>query len=493
MLDKSLIYASYKRAICDDSYIEFNNNKLLFEDKANILFLDTVIKRLQLAYKGRFTGDINGDYKFIYGYDRGTESFATYSKNQFVGYIKDLIANNDMHQVSTNKFCDLALNEGLIPSYNEEFEEDYKLFAEGNKLDELVASLIKLVDWSGSALLKKVKYEDEYSIDYVSIMNYFPVFSYYNNSKIIGYVEYQCLNEKDDKDIYLFTEYSENNVNMFVGRFEDDGIVEITDNASLLANVGMTPDDLRVDETVEGWEVFEVFTDRNFMRSYGNSNYNYTSKTCAREMVVMKTAEGQALDTFIKPTILADEGFFQRSKTDSDGMVLDMSKGAIAWLQGTTEKPFFEVLENKYDFGGAKSIKEQYELELYRSLSFNETVTGTSEKGYNTTSGKQIDMAVAINRANSLYNAVTSKLAMLVNSIFEEQGMDLQLSFRMGSPLSLTDKEKIENTQLLIDSGLKSNVEAIADFYNIEMDKAQEMYEVIKDEKTALLQTFSEE
>lgn len=492
MLDKKIIFDSFKRSQYDDSFIEYQNNKLLFEDKANILFLDTVIKRLQLAYKGRFTGDINGDYKFIYGYDRGTKSFATYSKNQFVGYIKDLIANNDMHRVSTNKFCDLALNEGLIPSYNEEIEEDYKLFAEENKLDELVASLIKLVDWSGSALLKKVKYEDEYSIDYVSIMNYFPVFSYYNNSKIIGYVEYQCLNDEKDK-IYLFTEYTENSVNMFVGRFQDDGIVEITDNAALLQKVGMTPDDLRQDETVEGWEVFEVFTDRNFMRSYGSSNYNYTSKTCAREMVVMKTAEGQALDTFLKPTILADEGFFQRRKDDSDSAELRMQDDAIAWLGGTTEKPFFEVVKNEYNFDGAKSIKEQYELELYRSLSFNETVTGTSEKGYNTTSGKQIDMAVAINRANSLFNAVTSKLAMLINSIFKEQGMDLQLSYRMGSPLSLTDKEKIENTQLLIDSGLKSNVEAIADFYGIDMDKAQEMYEVIKEEKTALLPAFVED
>ena len=108
MLDKKIIFDSFKRSQCDDSFIEYQNNKLLFEDKANMLFLDTVIKRLQLAYKGRFTGNLDGDYSFTYGYNRSTKSFLKYDKAQFVGYIKDLIANNDMHQVSTNKFCDLA-------------------------------------------------------------------------------------------------------------------------------------------------------------------------------------------------------------------------------------------------------------------------------------------------------------------------------------------------------------------------------------------------
>jgi hypothetical protein len=51
------INRSYKIAANDDSYINYVDNKLLFEGKANRVFYDSIMKRIKLAYKGRINGD----------------------------------------------------------------------------------------------------------------------------------------------------------------------------------------------------------------------------------------------------------------------------------------------------------------------------------------------------------------------------------------------------------------------------------------------------
>jgi hypothetical protein len=115
-------------------------------------------------------------------------------------------------------------------------------------------------------------------------------------------------------------------------------------------------------------------------------------------------------------------------------------------------------------------------------LNYNETATGTGEKGYNSISGKMIDLIVPIQRATELFNAVKKGLEFACNKILEKRGIQAELTFKMGSPLTLTQKEKIENTGLEVENKLKSNVEAIADYRGISMEEAEEKYKTIEEE-----------
>jgi hypothetical protein len=241
----------------------------------------------------------------------------------------------------------------------------------------------------------------------------------------------------------------------------------------------MTVEDMQ-DEVLEDWEVFEIKVKRSRGRAYGDSNYSYASKTNLRDWIVIDTAEGQSIDTYLKPTILASKDLAERSRDDNAEMKLDMTQDVIFADTFNGDKPFFEVVKNEYNFEGSKSIKEQKELSIYRALNFNETATGTSEKGYNSISGKMIDMTVPIQRATELYNAVAGAMSYICNLALKKQGVEANLSFVMGSPMTLTQKEKIENAGLEVEYELKSKTEAIADYRNLTIDEAKEKYEEIK-------------
>ena len=476
------INRSFKLSRCDDSYINYCENKLLKEGKANLVFLDVVMKRIKLAYKGRVTNDDG----FVYGwYDKDPSNKLVWDKNQFRGIVRDLISNNGMHCESTEIFGKLAMNEGLKYSYDEEYSEIVEKFKEDNDLENLFLSMIEDLDWCGSLLVKYIEQDKDYYLDYVTISNYFPIFSRYSFCKVIAYVEY--LEIKDD--VYLFTVHTEKYKRRFVGKISiQDEIEEVQATDELLAEIGLTIDDLN-DENIDSWQVAEIKVKRSRGRAYGDSNYSYPSKSNLRDYIVIDTAEGQSIDTYLKPTILASEDFAERTRDDKAEKQLDMTQDVIFWGGRADEKPFFEVVKNEYNFEGSKSIKEQKELAIYRALNFNETATGTGEKGYNSISGKMIDMTVPIQRATELYNAVAKGMKYICNLALEKQGINANLSFVMGSPMTLTQKEKIENAGLEIDYELKSKTESIADYRNLSMEEAKEKYEEIKKENEVAIFT----
>jgi hypothetical protein len=474
------INRSYKMAINDDSYINYVDNKLLFEGKANRVFYDSIMKRIKLAYKGRINGDnLYTEYK--YDGSKYTPIGTSMSSDDFKGALKDLISNNDMHKTSSEIFSKLALNEGLLWTCAEGTEDACEELVEDYDVEAMSKSMIKNLDYAGALLVKYIEAGEEQYVDYVSVCNYFPIFSRYSLCKVVGYVEYQCVDT--DNDIFLFTVHEEFRKELFFGRFnKTECEIEIVEaNEKLLNAVGFEVEDLG-EFAIEGWEVKEVLIDRDRGRAYGDSNYSEASKTNIRDWIVIDTAEGQSIDTFLRPKIIADEGFFERTRDDEGRMVLDLTQDVIRWSQGGTEKPFFETVKNEYNFEGGKSVKEQKELAIYRSLNYNETATGTGEKGYNSISGKMIDLIVPIQRATELFNAVKKGLEFACNKILEKRGIQAELTFKMGSPLTLTQKEKIENTGLEVENKLKSNVEAIADYRGISMEEAEEKYKTIEEE-----------
>lgn len=483
------IEESYCRAIQDDSYKDFKDNMKLFEGKASIVFLDSVMKRIKLAYKGLCTGDY-----FINGYDPVTKRYTGYTNDEFRGVIKDLVINCDMHKVSTDIFTNLALNEGVKWTCNDEYQEMFENYFEENKIENKIRAAIKSVDWSGSVLARRISRENDLdSINFVNLHNYFPVFRNDIPDEVIGCVVYQKITfcSEMNKDIYLFTEYTDNTKKMYLGHitFLSEGccISAIENPTRYLEKSGISIESL-IETTTENRHFEELYTDREDYRAFGSSNYSLGSKNSVREIIVTKTITGQTLDTVLRPTLVVDEGFAERD-LENDTMKINFKNDVWIWTEGNTEKPLFEQVKIDFPFEGSNSVIKREELSVYRSLGYNETSTGTSDKGYNSISGKMVDMVAPIQRANNLYKAVTKGLAKLINDIFMESGIDLGLSFQMGSPMTLTQKEKIENASMEIDGQLTSNKEAIANYHDLELTDAEQKYNDILEERRANMPT----
>ena len=179
-----------------------------------------------------------------------------------------------------------------------------------------------------------------YSIDMITPLNYFPVYSKYNTRKILAYVEHQEFEfEKgnDKKEVYFLTIYENGKTTMkFVEEIGEDEDLETTiPELELLKQFGFDDDfynllvrsNGEIEEEYEGWAVSEIYTAKGYRKVYGKSSYTEGSKIAARDIVVFSTIYGQSMDELLRPKIIMDEGFLSVSNDD-----LGTSK--IEWQDG---------------------------------------------------------------------------------------------------------------------------------------------------------------
>lgn len=492
MTEKEIAW-SYKLAINDDSYKDFCDNELLSQGKASVVFKDTVLSRLKLAYQGRKRGN-----NYLSGCDINTGKFTYISDSEIEGFVKDLIANNDMHAISTRIFSNLALNETPGLSCREGAEECAEQMIEDMEVYEKFDRYIKLLDWSGSYLLKVIQQDGDWSTEAITVQNYFPVFSEYNKENVIGYIEYANAYEmeteeyKTNKDLYRVTEHTRYETNVYFARMSatsSKNPFSKVDSEELYQKFGIETANFKHSD----WLVRECNISRQVNHAFGDSNYNFASKSYIRDFVVTATAEQQGLDRVLRPKYIISEDFVHFDKDNPTEPKVNFYNDFFIALTGS-EKPFYDQIKQEFNTQGTKDVKEFLEGMAYRSLMFNDTATGTSEKGYNSISGKEIDMVTPVQRATKLFYAVERSISYLMNRIAQEQGLELEISFAMGNPLSTTEAEKIANLRDAKDSGLITHTKAISEYNNVDMKRAEEMKkEIIEEQGVAMGLTFTDD
>lgn len=489
------IQESYCRAMCDEDYNNFFSNEMLYEGKSNLLFQDNIKNRIKVAYYGRMCGDnlITG-----YSYNEGKINHIQTNYNKyFAENINDLICSNDLHRVSTNIFTDLAFNEfnWNISTEDNQSQEAAEEFLERHEIEQLLKDSAKLIDYSGSLLAKIIEEDDMYSIDYVTNQNYFPVFSTYNTRKVKGYIEYSLVEKEceliDKEKLYFVTVHEEFSTSRyFAKRHDEKGFIMLSDQESLITKYGY--EDVEMESTHDTWLVQEVYKEKARGKVFGSSNYSYASKSALIDWTAIATVETQNIDSIMKVKYVVSNEFVEMTNEDNPKPYINQAQDYFVALQGG-EKPLFEQIKNEFDYQGNKSAKEQKEEIIYKSLGVNETATGTTEKGYNSISGKMIDMTTPISKAKSLFKAI-KKYEKLINTLLRLEGNNFEINFTMGSPLTLTDKEKIENYALMVDNAFISNTEAIAELRNKTIEEAKKVYDIaVEEQQGRIIPVFQEE
>jgi hypothetical protein len=132
--------------------------------------------------------------------------------------------------------------------------------------------------------------------------------------------------------------------------------------------------------------------------------------------------------------------------------------------------------------------------QAFIELGINETSTGTTEKGFTAVASKLIDMMRVISKSSK----IKSRVAIGLEDIFEfiyrnEVGGECGLKLPRTSIMTLTEIEKIDKYIKMLDSGLISQDDAIAELRGIDIEEAKEKSAAITEEKMAQLPQLYDE
>ena len=318
------IQESFKNAMCDQDYLNFFTNKLLFEGKSNIVFQDEMLRRIKVAYYGRMCNDGKSFYN-SYQIDGNKVRYGTSNLNDFFkNNISFLICSNDIHSVATNVLTDLAFNDGLkwsIGDDSEESQEEVEKFIEDNELQELMIDSFRLVHYSGGLLAKIIisgtEKNKEYSIDYITNQNYFPVKSAINARNTIGYVEYQKVSKDKEDEIYLITEHTKNKTEKYFATLDkkQGEIQRLDSQVEWMNKFGLEKQDLLIQH--DDWLVREIYENKGYNKCYGNSFYSYSSKQNLADWTAIATVETQNIDSIMSVKYVISDEFVEMSDGDN--------------------------------------------------------------------------------------------------------------------------------------------------------------------------------
>jgi hypothetical protein len=307
---------------------------------------------------------------------------------------------------------------------------------------------------------------------------------------------------KDKKEVMFITVYEKDKHTMKFVRKVEEGLETYIPSLEELEEHGFDEDFYNIlvanqGEIVEeykGWAVSEIYADKGYNKVYGRSSYTPGSKSCARDIVVATTVFHQGLDMFLNPRIIMDEGFVTVSNDDKATPSIEWRDNHLVWRNNGSEKPFFEQVKTELKRDEIDKTIASNQKQSFIELGINETSTGTTEKGFAAVTSKLIDMMRVISKSSK----IKSRVAIGLEDIFEfiyrnEVGGECGLKLPRASIMTLTEIEKIDKYIKMLDGGLISQDDAIAELRGIDVDEAKEKSEVILKEKMAQLPQLYDE